>query len=386
MLPKVLFCMAFPALAALSCTEGRKPLPPPWESGGEGVEKPSGVFSLSEIQAAGELIALTVSGPETYYDYRGRGLGLQYILAEKFAAHIGASLRVEVCRDSAEIVSRLAAGDGDIAAVQFAAVPEGLSGCGVSTDSVHAGWAVAGGNGELATALGGWFEKGMVDAARSEEARMLSAKRVKRRIFSPMLNRPGGVISRYDDIFRRHSSVAGWDWRLLAAMSYQESAFDPLAKSWAGACGLMQIMPSTADHLGVDRADLFDPEANIAAAAKLIRQLGGQFADIADSRERCKFVMAAYNGGAGHVRDAMALAGKHGRDKHRWDHVSEFILKLEDPAYYRDPVVKRGYMRGSETADYVPRILSRWDYYRGSAPAGGTSSTPQKAKKKHRFK
>ena len=91
------------------------------------------------------------------------------------------------------------------------------------------------------------------------------------------------------------------------------------------------------------------------------------------------------------MRDAMALAAKHGRNPSRWDHVSEFILRLQSPAYYRDPVVKYGYMRGSETANYVERIRNRWANYRGVASSsggiggGGFHGTPAKAKRKHKY-
>jgi membrane-bound lytic murein transglycosylase F len=194
---------------------------------------------------------------------------------------------------------------------------------------------------------------------RREENFLLSTRSITRHVYSPMLNRSGGVISHYDNHFQRYAPLARWDWRLLAAQCYQESTFDPEAGSWAGARGLMQIMPSTAAHLGLSMDEIHDPEKNIAAAAKYIQELNGHFQDVPGS-ERVKYVLASYNGGYFHIRDAMALARKHGRNAYSWNDVSEFVLKLSDPAYYRDPVVRYGYMRGSETADYVGRIMDRW--------------------------
>ncbi|MBQ7442674.1 MAG: transglycosylase SLT domain-containing protein [Bacteroidaceae bacterium] len=195
-----------------------------------------------------------------------------------------------------------------------------------------------------------------------------------------MLSPRGGVISSWDDLFRRHAATVGWDWRLLAAQCYQESAFDPQAVSWAGARGLMQIMPATADHLGLPRADLHNPERNIEAATRYLRELTTLFADIRDPRERICFVLAAYNGGHGHVRDAMTLARKHGRNPQRWDDVDPYIRALANPAYYRDPAVRFGFLRGSETSGYVRNIRARWNAYRGAAkpaptwrPAGAAS-------------
>jgi membrane-bound lytic murein transglycosylase F len=150
----------------------------------------------------------------------------------------------------------------------------------------------------------------------------------------------------------------------------------------------MQIMPATATHLGLHHSQIFEPEPNIAAAAKYIAQLTTHFNDIPERNERCYFVLAAYNGGFFHIRDAMSLAQKNGRDPHRWDEVSDYVLKLSTPEYYRDPVVKHGYMRGSETVNYVAGIRNRWAQYRGfarAASAPGLTGTPRPAKRKNKY-
>jgi membrane-bound lytic murein transglycosylase F len=154
--------------------------------------------------------------------------------------------------------------------------------------------------------------------------------------------------------------------------------------------GLMQIMPSTADHLGLARADINNPERNIEAAVRYIAELQQAFRDIPNPGERTKFVLAAYNGGGFHIRDAMALARKHGRNDRSWHSVEPFVLGLQQPQYYNDPVVKNGYMRGSETVDYVRRIHDRWNSYRGVKTIHhvgvGTSGIPQKAKRERKKK
>ena len=152
----------------------------------------------------------------------------------------------------------------------------------------------------------------------------------------------------------------------------------------------MQIMPETADHIGVSRAQLYEPEANIAAAAKYIDQLSSRFRDVPAKMERISFVLASYNGGYHHIRDAMALTHKYGRNQHSWRDVSGYVLGLRDPRYYTDPIVKYGYMRGGETVDYVERIHARWAQYRGSASVSTFkgaygSLEPQRATKKYRF-
>jgi membrane-bound lytic murein transglycosylase F len=89
--------------------------------------------------------------------------------------------------------------------------------------------------------------------------------------------------------------------------------------------------------------------------------------------ERIKFVLASYNGGHFHIRDAMALARKNGQSPYRWSDVSGYVLRLSQPEYYGDPIVKYGYMRGSETVDYVDRIWSRWLEYRGLKSSSAVS-------------
>ena len=139
----------------------------------------------------------------------------------------------------------------------------------------------------------------------------------------------------------------------------------------------MQLMPRTATELGVPAEQVNDPQANVAAAARLIRKLTGQLTDVPDANERLKFVLASYNGGLGHVRDAMALARKYGRNPHRWDEVASYILGLQTSQYYRDPVVKHGYMIGTETAGYVQAILKRWQGYGGSVLLSRSPALPE---------
>lgn len=326
-------------------------------------------LSLEDIQANGELIMLTVNGPTTYYDYHSHGMGLQYLLCEKFAQQIGVSLRVEECKDTAEMVRKLEKGEGDVIAVPLPRKQTrgNLLFCGVTPDSTRTQWAVQGGNKSLADTLNGWFKPKLIAQVKQEESWLLSSASVRRHVYSPFLNRSKGVISRYDHLFQRYSGTARMDWRLMAAQCYQESCFDPNAKSWAGACGLMQIMPGTAAHLGLPMSMIHEPEANVAAAARYMAELQGHFSDVGDPSQRMLFALASYNGGYFHIRDAMSLARKHGQNPHNWGVIRDYILRLSQPAYYTDPVVKYGYMRGTETVNYVDRIRARWGEYSGGS-------------------
>lgn len=377
----------FLTFIASSCSEQKKPEMTPWGTPlGEDSIPQEDNFGLNDIVNNGEMIMLTLSGPETYYDYHGHGMGLQYLLCEKFAEKLGVSLRVDVCKDTAEVVRKIKAGDADIVALQLPDSVKGVDFTSVKVDSLKHGWAVNVDNKELAKSLDQWFDKKMVAQMRREESFLLSTRSVRRHIYSPMLNRSKGIISRYDQYFMQYAPLARLDWRLMAAQCYQESTFDPNAKSWAGACGLMQIMPGTADHLGLSRSSLFNPEQNIAASAKYMQELGEHFADVPMS-ERVWFQLASYNGGFHHIRDAMALARKHGRNANSWGEVSEFVLKLSYPQYYNDPIVRNGYMRGSETVEYVSRIRDRWAQYRGAAGGGikGFMTTPERARRSYKW-
>ncbi len=378
-------------LAACNHKKQNQPVETPWGTtlGADTAVATNGTFSLSDIIRNGELIMLTLTGPENYYDYHGRGMGLQYLLCERFAKSLGVSLRVEVCKDTTEMVEKLKNGEGDLVAFFLPKRVGGVVFCGPAPSSGNAQWAVQKGNEELADTLNRWFKPTLLAKIKAEEQFALSSRSITRHVYSPMLDRKAGIISQYDHLFQKYAPTARWDWRLLAAQCYQESTFDPQARSWAGARGLMQIMPATAAHLGLPAHQVHEPEPNVAAATRLIRELDGKFNDIGDRMERIRFILASYNGGPGHVRDAMALARKYGRNPQRWEEVAPFVLRLSTPQFYNDPVVKNGYMRGSETVDYVERIGNRWQQYMGMASGGISGSygsmVPQRATKKYRF-
>lgn len=174
-----------------------------------------------------------------------------------------------------------------------------------------------------------------------------------------------GRISPYDRLFRKYASEIGWDWRLLAAQGYTESRFDSTVVSWAGARGIMQIMPRTARAHGLSADRITNPEANIRAAASIMKSLDNSLAKkVPDPEERRKFTLAAYNSGIAHIYDAIALAAKYGKNPQVWDgNVADALLMKSKPEYYNDPVCKYGYFRGKETTAYVRKVM---DFYNRS--------------------
>ena len=178
----------------------------------------------------------------------------------------------------------------------------------------------------------------------------------------------GKPVSDYDDIFKKHSSISGYNWKLLAAIAYCESRFNPMVQSRFGASGLMQVMPSSARAVGIDPGSLTNPDNNVRAASKILSSLDQSLRKkVPDDNERFKFVVAAYNSGLGHILDAMALADKLGMDSATWTgNVSITALMKSRPEYYNDPVVKNGYFRGRETVEFVDNVSAIYDYLNSS--------------------
>ncbi len=174
-----------------------------------------------------------------------------------------------------------------------------------------------------------------------------------------------GVISPFDAFFKQSGKKSGIDWRLIASISYQESSFETGGQSWAGATGLMGLMPATAASLGAKGDELHDPEKNISAGTRYLKKLLHSFRLVDNADERIKLALAAYNGGIGHVVDAMALTEKYGGDKNKWEGNVEHYLQLKRlEQYYSDPVCKNGYFRADETIKYVRNVMERWQIYR----------------------
>lgn len=187
-------------------------------------------------------------------------------------------------------------------------------------------------------------------------------KYYRRRIKSNFYSLNKQQISPYDGLIKKYSKPLNWDWRLVASQVYQESKFDPRVSSWAKASGLMQLMPNTAKELGVTNRS--DPEQSIKGGTKYLKQLWNKFEHITDSIQRTKFVLASYNCGLYHVKDAQKLAEIEGLKKNVWDNnVETIILKLNKPKYYTHPIVKYGYVRGLEPYNYVRQIFERYQHY-----------------------
>jgi membrane-bound lytic murein transglycosylase F len=189
-------------------------------------------------------------------------------------------------------------------------------------------------------------------------------RHANRNIHSEYYTLGSGKISQFDDVIRKESERIGWDWRLLASVIYQESRFNPDAVSWAGAFGLMQLMPITAGSYGITLDST--PEEQIRAGASFLKWLDNRFNElITDPDERIKFVLASYNIGLGHIQDARRLAERYESDPNIWfGSVDKWLLKKAEPEYYTDQVVRHGFARGVETYNFVRDIMDRYEHYK----------------------
>ena len=155
-------------------------------------------------------------------------------------------------------------------------------------------------------------------------------------------------------------SLDNFDWRLIVSQMYQESKFNPKAKSYAGAIGLMQVMPRTGKELGI--TDLKDPEQSIIAGVRYLDWTRDRFSNDLPIQEQVLFSLASYNAGYGHVKDAQRLARKLGLRDDKWfNNVERAMLLLQKRQYYQH--ARFGYVRGREPVNYVYKIHQRYLAY-----------------------
>lgn len=187
-------------------------------------------------------------------------------------------------------------------------------------------------------------------------------RKYKARVKSEFYSINDEKISPYDDMIKKYTAEIGWDWRLVASLAFQESRFEPQSESWAGAKGLMQIMPETAKELNINPND---PYESVKGGTYYLKQLWEKNDDIQDSIQRIKFTLAAYNCGYAHLKDAQRVSKLKGRDPLIWDNNVELsILDLSQPEYYNLPEMRYGYVRGIEPYNYVKQIFKRYEHYK----------------------
>lgn len=226
-------------------------------------------------------------------------------------------------------------------------------------------WAVRKGADSLRIAINEWMaERGTKRRIAYTGQKYFKAKKDQyARVNSPFSSLSGKKISEFDPIIQQYSGDLRWDWKLLAAMIYQESRFNPEARSWAGAFGLMQLMPKTAERFGIDTTQT--RTENIRAGVAYLKYLDNFWRNrIHDPQERVKFILASYNVGPGHVQDAQRIAQHLGKNPYVWDkNVEDCLLLKSEQKYLALEGVRHGYCRGKEPYKYVRNILNVYAMY-----------------------
>jgi membrane-bound lytic murein transglycosylase F len=413
---------------------------------------------LDDVQRRKVLRLLTRNTSATYYLWRGKLMGFEYELAQRFAQRLGVRLEVIVPQRGEDLLQMLAEGRGDLVAAaqtpverpgvafsepynfvsQIVVAPAGEAGLASPRDLAHRtvyvhhssphwdtlsrlrdgglplilqaapqhleteeliglvgngvypltvadshlldieltwrddvaaafplgepvplAWGVRAANPELLAAVNRFIRT---------EYKGLTYNVLHRRYFEDpkrmrhhvLHRRKPGELSPWDRLVKRYADEHDFDWRLIVAQMHHESGFDPTARSFAGAVGLLQVLPSTAAEL--DLFDLEDPENNVRAGIRYLAWVRDRFEEELPVRDRMWFTLAGYNAGPDHVRDARRLAAEKGWNPDRWfDNVERAMLLLSRPEYARR--AQHGYCRGQEPVQYVREIRSTYEAY-----------------------
>jgi membrane-bound lytic murein transglycosylase F len=174
---------------------------------------------------------------------------------------------------------------------------------------------------------------------------------------SGLIDRLRTILPQYQPLFRDAQEKTGIEWRLLAALAFQESKWDSAAQSETGVRGFMQLTEDTAKRMGV--TNLLDPAQNILAGARYLSDLKARLPGRIQEPDRTWLALAAYNIGLGHLEDARILAQRQGLDPDHWTNVKKVLPLLALPEHYER--AKLGYARGGMPVAFVDRVRGYYD-------------------------
>ncbi|MEM7410174.1 MAG: transporter substrate-binding domain-containing protein [Myxococcota bacterium] len=239
--------------------------------------------------------------------------------------------------------------------------------------STELGWAVRRHNPELRAEIDAFFRKEYRGTFYNVLAKRYFRSPARIRLHAENRASRAGRLSPFDELLRRYASRYGFDWRLIAAQMHQESKFDPRARSFAGARGLLQVMPRTARSVGLPNVE--HPETGIHAGIRYLARLRGRLEDSLSVADRNWLALAAYNAGEGHLADARRLARERGLDPNRWfGHVETAMLaKRSRSVAAKSPM---GYCRCDEPVRYVRAVRDRYLAY---VQVAGEAVPPRRA-------
>ena len=322
----------------------------------ETVVTDSADHALDSIEdLAGRSLALRVSSAywETAQRLRKQGIDFDIV-------HVPEEM------ETAEILERVATGEYDVTIADSHILDmeltwrDDIRRAFAVSDTVDHGWIVRPGDRELLGAVNAYLDS-VVNGEfyRATKQKYFGSPQSSRTYVTGRAERTG-ILSPYDDLTRRYSDRYDFDWIMVTAQMYEESRFDPEVVSFAGAVGLMQLMPATARGFGFD--SLTTPEVSIHAGTRYMRHVYYLLDDVPDPNERLWFTLASYNAGLGHIKDARRLAEEHGLDPNVWfENVAVVAPLLQRRAIHRQ--FQYGYCRCNEPVAYVRKIRNRYRAY-----------------------
>lgn len=308
----------------------------------------------SPITFRGEEIKVAIAMSNDMYGRKGLRAGINYEMLKKFAEEHDCSFTAVAATRKENWKDSLKLGKADLVIMEYQDTAD-YSGLKISNVIDNVVWAVseekAGAQKEINIWMGTFIEsKDYADLRRRFFRQYTPSKRIAR-------GETSKVLSPYDDIIKKYAAQIGWDWRMLAALIYQESKFSINGVSHRNARGLMQVRPATALVYGV--TDLVDPEQNMIAGTKFIGRLTSLYKkEDMEPLEMMKFTLAAYNAGEGRIADCRSYAASKEVDSTKWDEVVKIIPDMRDDKILQEDTVKLGKFKGYETINYVSQVMA----------------------------
>ena len=283
--------------------------------------------------------------------------GYSYDMLGRFAAHSGRTANVRLATKGESVLDSLRAGSLDVVAFPYLESMETDSTLVVFEADSSGLWVFAADRSIEAEKATGWLRE-----FRARPDYPLIRQRFFD-IYNPHKRVSADFISPYDSLLRVYADTLGWDWKLLAAVVYQESKFHIEARSPRGAAGLMQLIPDTAEHFGC--ANPLDPEENIRAGVNMLLAVRKRLGRIASNQEELtKYTLAGYNAGTGRLRDCINYARHLGVDVSRWDNVAAVIPHMKRDSIAALDTIKLGTFAGGwETVSYVRKVRAYHERY-----------------------